>query len=92
MLASGLTIAGAVFCLNFTRLPYFQPLGIPCAVGITIAVLVALTLAPALLVVGGRFGIFEPKRIITTHRWRRIGTAIVNPEASTTLATPPNVV
>ncbi|WP_322861322.1 RND family transporter [Mycobacterium europaeum] len=89
VLASGLTIAGAVFCLNFTRLPYFQPLGIPCAVGITIAVLVALTLAPALLVVAGRFGVFDPKRVITTHRWRRIGTAIVRwpaPILITTLA------
>ena len=47
VLASGLTIAGAVFCLSFTRLPYFQPLGIPCAVGISIAVAVALTLVPA---------------------------------------------
>ncbi|WP_459979246.1 MMPL family transporter, partial [Mycobacterium avium] len=49
VLASGLTIAGAVLCLSFTRLPYFQPLGIPVAVGISIAVLVALTLGPALL-------------------------------------------
>ena len=29
VLASGLTIAGAIFCLSFTRLPYFQPLGVP---------------------------------------------------------------
>ena len=28
-LGSGLTVAGAVFCLSFTRLPYFQSLGIP---------------------------------------------------------------
>ena len=33
VLASGLTIAGAVFCLSFTRLPFFQPLGVPCALG-----------------------------------------------------------
>jgi RND superfamily putative drug exporter len=77
VLASGLTIAGAVFCLSFTRLPYFQPLGIPCAVGILVAVFVALTLGPALLAVGGRFGLFEPKRLVTARRWRRIGTAIV---------------
>ena len=44
VLASGLTIAGAVFCLSFTRLPYFQPLGVPGAVGILVAVAVALTL------------------------------------------------
>lgn len=29
VLGSGLTIAGATFCLSFTRLPYFQTLGVP---------------------------------------------------------------
>ena len=33
ILGSGLTVAGAVFCLSFTRLPYFQSLGIPAAIG-----------------------------------------------------------
>ncbi len=46
VLASGLTIAGAVFCLSFTRLPYFRTLGIPCALGMVVAVAVALTLDP----------------------------------------------
>jgi RND superfamily putative drug exporter len=77
VLASGITIAGAVFCLSFTRLPYFQPLGVPCAVGILVAVAVALTLVPAVLTVGSRFGLFEPKRKISARRWRRVGTAIV---------------
>jgi RND superfamily putative drug exporter len=77
VLASGSTIAGAVFCLSFTRLPYFQPLGVPCAVGILVAVAVALTLVPAVLVVGSRFRLFEPKRKIRARRWRRVGTAIV---------------
>ena len=89
VLASGLTIAGAVFCLTFTRLPYFQPLGVPCAVGIFAAVAVALTLIPAVLVVGSRFGLFEPKRNIQVRGWRRIGTAIVRwpaPILVTTLA------
>jgi putative drug exporter of the RND superfamily len=77
VLASGLTIAGAVFCLSFTRLPYFQTLGIPCALGMVVAVAVALTLIPAVLALGGRFRLFEPKRKIIVRRWRRIGTAIV---------------
>ena len=68
VLASGLTIAGAIFCLSFTRLPYFQTLGVPCAVGVTVAVVVALTLVPAVLVFGSRFGLFEPKRKITVPR------------------------
>ncbi|CAJ1579361.1 RND family transporter [[Mycobacterium] wendilense] len=77
VLASGLTIAGAVLCLSFTRLPYFRTLGVPCALGMTVAVAVALTLIPAVLALGGRFGLFEPKRKIVVRRWRRVGTAIV---------------
>src|SRR6201993_5511852 len=77
VLASGVTIAGALFCLRFTRLPYFQPLGVPCAVGILVAVAVALTLTPAVIALGSRFGLFDPKRKIRSAGWRRVGTAIV---------------
>lgn len=74
---SGLTIAGAVYCLSFTRLPYFQSLGVPVALGILVALTAALTLTPAVLTVGSHFGLFEPKRKMRTRGWRRIGTAIV---------------
>ena len=77
VLASGLTIAGAVFCLSFARMPMFQTLGIPCAVGMLVAVVVALTLVPAVLAIGSRFGLFDPKRRIGVRGWRRVGTAIV---------------
>jgi putative drug exporter of the RND superfamily len=77
VLASGVTIAGAIFCLSFTRLPFFQPLGVPCALGVLVAVAVALTLVPALMAAGSRFGMFDPKRQIHTRRWRRVGTATV---------------
>jgi putative drug exporter of the RND superfamily len=77
ILGSGLTIAGATFCLSFARMPYFQTLGIPCAVGMLVAVAVALTLGPAVLTVGGRFGLFDPKRKIGVRGWRRVGTAVV---------------
>ncbi len=77
VLATGLTVAGATLCLSFTRLPAFQALGVPCAVGILVAVAVALTLVPAVIAVGSRFGLFEPKRTASTRGWRRIGTAIV---------------
>src|ERR1700759_2077957 len=77
VLASGLTIAGAVFCLSFARMPMFQSLGIPCAVGMLVSVVVALTLVPAVLAVGSRFGLFDPKRTIGVRGWRRVGTAIV---------------
>ena len=77
ILGSGLTIAGAVLCLTFTRLPYFQSLGIPAGTGVLVAVVAALTLAPALLSIGRHFGLFEPARPMRTRGWRRIGTAIV---------------
>jgi RND superfamily putative drug exporter len=77
ILGSGLTIAGATFCLHFTRLPYFQSLGIPLAIGMLVAVAAALTMAPALLTICSRFGLFDPKRKMQTRGWRRIGTAIV---------------
>jgi putative drug exporter of the RND superfamily len=78
VLASGSTIAGALFCLSFTRLPFFQPIGVPCAVGVLVAVAVALTLVPAVLAVGTRRKrLFEPRRKVKSYGWRRIGTAIV---------------
>jgi RND superfamily putative drug exporter len=77
VLGSGLTVAGAVFCLTFTRLPYFQSLGIPAALGILIALAASLTLAPAVLTIGSFFGLLDPTRAMRTRGWRRIGTAIV---------------
>src|SRR3954452_8842914 len=79
ILGSGLTIAGATFCLHFTRMPYFQTLGIPCAVGMLTAVIVALTLGPAVLTVGSRFGLFDPKRRLQVRGWPRgrTGGAVV---------------
>ncbi len=77
ILGSGLTIAGATFCLSFARMPYFKTLGIPCAVGMLTAVLVALTLGPAVLTVGSRFGLFDPRRLLKVRGWRRVGTAVV---------------
>jgi len=77
VLASGLTIAGATYCLSFARLPVFQTLGAPCALGMLVAVAVALTLIPAVLVVGSRFGLFDPKRQLSVRGWRRVGTAVV---------------
>ena len=77
VLGSGMTIAGATFCLSFTRLPYFQSLGVPLAVGMTTAVFVALTLGPAVITVLSRFGLLEPKRAMRIRGWRKIGAVIV---------------
>jgi len=77
ILASGLTVAGATYCLSFTRLPIFQTMGASCAVGMLVAVAVALTLVPAVLSVASRFGLLEPRRTMSVRGWRRVGTAIV---------------
>jgi len=77
VLGSGLTIAGALLCLAATRMPIFQTIGVPCAVGMLAVVMIALTLVPAVLTVGSRFGMFDPARRIKVRRWRRIGTAVV---------------
>lgn len=77
ILGSGLTIAGACLCLTATRLPYFQTMGLPCAVALLVIVLAALTLAPAVLAVGSRFGLFDPTRELSTRNWRKVGTAVV---------------
>ncbi|OBH16211.1 RND family transporter [Mycobacterium sp. E3247] len=77
VLGSGLTIAGAMLCLGFTRMPIFQAMGAPCAVGMLVAVVIALTLVPAVLTIGSGIGLFDPKRVLGFGRWRRVGTAIV---------------
>ncbi len=77
ILGSGLTIVGATYCLRFTRLPYFNSLGVPCSIGLLVLVGAALTLGPAVLTVASRFGLLDPKRESNYRRWRRIGTAIV---------------
>jgi RND superfamily putative drug exporter len=37
----------------------------------------ALTLGPALLTVGSLFGLFDPRRLVKAHLYRRIGTSVV---------------
>ncbi len=76
-MGSGLTIAGATYCLSFARLPYFKTMGLPVAIGMLVVVVAAATLGPAVLVVGSRFGLFEAKRAARGRLWRRVGTAVV---------------
>ncbi|MCC9180392.1 RND family transporter [Mycolicibacterium mageritense] len=78
VLASGLTIAGATLCLHFTRLPYFQTMGIPLSIGMAIVVAAALTMGPALISIVTRFGkVLDPKRMDRSRGWRRVGAAVV---------------
>ncbi len=76
ILGSGLTIVGACLCLTATKLPYFQTMGIPCAIALVVTMLAGLTLAPALLAVASRFGFFDPKRQVSERGWRKVGTMV----------------
>ncbi|CQD17357.1 mmpL4 protein [Mycobacterium lentiflavum] len=77
ILGSGLTIAGATYCLSFGRLPWFKTMGPPVSIGMLIVVLAGVTLGPAVMFVGSRFGLFERKRSVRGTLWRRVGTAVV---------------
>ncbi len=77
IIGSGLTIAGATYCLSFARLPYFSTMGAPVAIGMVVVVASAVTLGPAVLFVGSRVGLFESKRPPASRFWRRVGVAVV---------------
>jgi RND superfamily putative drug exporter len=74
---SGLTIAGATYCLSFARLPYFSTMGAPVAIGMVVVVASAVTLGPAILFLGSRVRLFEWKRPPKGRFWRRVGTIVV---------------
>jgi RND superfamily putative drug exporter len=77
IIGSGLTIAGAGFCLSFARLDYFHTMGPAVAVAMLLTISAALTLGPAILTVGSLFGLFDPKRMVRGHVYRRIGASVV---------------
>lgn len=78
ILGSGLTIAGACLCLTMTTLPYFQTMGLPCAIAMIVIVAAGVTLAPAVLTVASKFGLMNAKRDVSSSRgWRKVGTSVV---------------
>src|ERR1700756_2821729 len=77
ILGSGLTIAGACYCLTFARLNYFHTMGPAVAIAMLFTITAALTLGPAFLTVGSLFGLFDPKSKAKAHLYRRIGTSVV---------------
>ncbi len=77
IVGSGLTIAGATYCLSFARLPYFSTMGAPVAIGMVVVVVISVTLGPAVLYLGSRVGLYESKRPPQSKFWRKVGTAVV---------------
>jgi RND superfamily putative drug exporter len=77
IIGSGLTIAGAAYCLTFARLNYFHTMGPAVGIAMLFTIAAALTLGPAILTVGSLFGLFDPRRAARAHLYRRIGTSVV---------------
>ncbi|KAA8969230.1 RND family transporter [Mycobacterium sp.] len=77
VVGSGLTIAGAAFCLTFARLNYFHTMGPAVAISMLFTIAAAMTLGPAILTVGSLFGMFEPRQAAKAHLYRRIGASVV---------------
>ncbi|ADG98951.1 MMPL domain protein [Segniliparus rotundus DSM 44985] len=78
ILASGLTVCGGLACMGFAQLDILKSMGLPCAVGMAVATLCALTATPAMLLLGAKwFTLFEPReRGEYTNIWQRIGTRV----------------
>nr|WP_264026441.1 MMPL family transporter [Mycolicibacterium insubricum] len=75
---SALTVAVALAALDLAHIGMLRSAGIPCAIGILIAMAASLTLTPALLAIGARFGAADRAgRGGLARRWRRIGTTVV---------------
>ena len=77
IIGSGLTIAGACYCLTFARLNYFHTMGPAVAITMLFTIAAALTLGPALLTLGSLFGLMDPRGKVKALLYRRIGTSVV---------------
>ncbi|KUH93822.1 RND family transporter [Mycobacterium sp. IS-3022] len=76
IVGSALTIAAALTSLSVAEIGMFRSTGIPCAIGVLVAMLAAMTLTPALIAVAGRRGRLEPRPSTSSRRWRRIGVHV----------------
>ena len=82
ILASGATVAVGMLCLTLARMNSTAGLGPVLAIGVTVTLLVMITLLPALLVIFGRW-MFWPKRPAfgsseptSSGLWARVGNRI----------------
>jgi RND superfamily putative drug exporter len=77
VVASALTIAAALACLVFSKVNVLRSAGIPCSIGVLLAMCASLTLLPALVALASRRGLVEPRESRVSMRWRRFGTMVV---------------
>ncbi|HZU47651.1 MAG TPA: RND family transporter, partial [Mycobacterium sp.] len=76
IVGSALTMSAALACLSLAKVAMFRSVGTPCAIGILTAMLMALTLIPAMIGLTSRRGLLEPRRSVIARRWRRIGVTV----------------
>ncbi len=76
VIASALTVAGAMACLAATRLAMFSTSGLPCTIAILVTLAASLTLGPAILAITTRLGFVEPRASASQRRWHRIGATV----------------
>lgn len=76
VVASALTVAVASGAMAFCKVGIFRTAGIPTAISIVVACLVALTLPSALLRYFAPRGWVEP-RPLNERRWRHVGAVVV---------------
>ena len=93
ILASGSTVIAGMLCLLFASMNSTQGLGPVAAVGVAVALMVMLTLLPALLVIFGRW-VFWPVRPsygsedhMETGVWARVGRGIAKGPRTTWVVT-----
>lgn len=77
IVASGLTVAASCAVMSATQISLFRTTGLPCSIGVIVAVLAALTLVPAVLSILGRHGFAEPRAEGSSQYWRRVGVLVV---------------
>ena len=77
MLGSGLTIAGATYCLSFARLPYFQTMGVPVAIGMLVVVAARSRWGRLFFSSAAVSVCSKPSARLRARLWRRVGTAVV---------------
>jgi RND superfamily putative drug exporter len=75
--ASAATVGITFLGISFAKMGVFSTIGASSAIGIGVAYLAALTLLPAILVLGGPRGWVKPRRELTARFWRRSGIRIV---------------
>jgi putative drug exporter of the RND superfamily len=87
IVASGLTVAASCAVMAVTKVVLFRTAGLPCSLGMLIAVAASVTLVPALMALLGRHGRLEPRAgDHGARRWRRAGVRVVRRPAATLAA------